>query len=623
MPKTSLVWHFFERFKEGDREKTKCKICSHSAFYHKNTTNLKDHLKRKHPLQLTEHEQEIRPQEINSNQTNSSPPIAPQPSEGNGEVPIAPPPTKRPRQLRLYAASSKEVNRDVYDQGLVRMMVTDYQPLSMVENKGFNEFVKLLAPNYDLPSRKTVTEKLLPNEHQRVHKSLEEMIDSVSHLSITSDLWTSDSSKCYITITGHFVWEFQLKSCILGTEEVTVNHTALNIGEAIIKILSKFPGSLSKTSVVVTDNAANIKKAVTDCLKKIHHPCVAHTLNLSVQEAIKKCTGLESVLNKCRDLNAHFKHSNVASYKLKETQELMGLPILKLKKDMPTRWNSILFMIERFSEVRVPLSASLIALINAPENLDASEWATIDDIIPLLKPVHKITEELSGEDYPTLSRIIPLIRGLQHLISSKHPTTETGLNLKNFLIDILGRRLGGAETHKSIALSTLLDPRFKKTGFGLIENANTAQRWLTEYLADEIERSAASASNDIETVENNNTILATGNDEDDLWKLFDNKVITETSCSTPTSSATIQVKQYLEMPLLHRKENPLDFWKKHSQTFPILCKLALKFLCVPATSVPSERVFSKAGFLCNQRRNRLAPKKLDEIIFLNKNIALK
>ncbi|KAF0682248.1 zinc finger BED domain-containing protein 1-like [Aphis craccivora] len=55
---------------------------------------------------------------------------------------------------------------------------------------------------------------------------------------------------------------------------------------------------------------------------------------------------------------------------------------------------------------------------------------------------------------------------------------------------------------------------------------------------------------------------------------------------------------------------------------PELYKLQQKYLCIPATSVPSERVFSKAGLLTNDRRNRLSPKNLNYIIFLNSNLNL-
>jgi len=84
-------------------------------------------------------------------------------------------------------------------------------------------------------------------------------------------------------------------------------------------------------------------------------------------------------------------------------------------------------------------------------------------------------------------------------------------------------------------------------------------------------------------------------------------------------TASLIIRQYLEMPYLNCKQSPLDFWKKNKNTFPELYMLQIKYLSVPATSVPSERVFSKAGLITNDRRNRLHPKHLDFIIFLNRN----
>ena len=37
---------------------------------------------------------------------------------------------------------------------------------------------------------------------------------------------------------------------------------------------------------------------------------------------------------------------------------------------------------------------------------------------------------------------------------------------------------------------------------------------------------------------------------------------------------------------------PLQFWKKHQETFPILTKLACEVLSIPASSASSERSFS-------------------------------
>jgi hypothetical protein len=45
---------------------------------------------------------------------------------------------------------------------LVKMIARDLQPISIVENLGFREFVRGLDPKYNLPSRSLISETLLP-----------------------------------------------------------------------------------------------------------------------------------------------------------------------------------------------------------------------------------------------------------------------------------------------------------------------------------------------------------------------------------------------------------------------------------------------------------------------------
>jgi len=65
--------------------------------------------------------------------------------------------------------------------------------------------------------------------------------------------------------------------------------------------------------------------------------------------------------------------------------------------------------------------------------------------------------------------------------------------------------------------------------------------------------------------------------------------------------------------------NPLDWWKENSQVYPNLAKLAKKYLCIPATSAPSERVFSKAGLTIANKRAAMNGDLAANLIFLEAN----
>lgn len=84
-----------------------------------------------------------------------------------------------------------------------------------------------------------------------------------------------------------------------------------------------------------------------------------------------------------------------------------------------------------------------------------------------------------------------------------------------------------------------------------------------------------------------------------------------------TTDAIVEVQHHLSDSNIPRTYEPLQYWQNQKQIYPLIYKLALKFLYTHASSV-CENVFSKAGELVSKRRNRLGPNMVHKPLFLNK-----
>ena len=80
-----------------------------------------------------------------------------------------------------------------------------------------------------------------------------------------------------------------------------------------------------------------------------------------------------------------------------------------------------------------------------------------------------------------------------------------------------------------------------------------------------------------------------------------------------------EVLHYAKLGNIKVKDDPLTWWVNHRDSFPVLTQLARKYLSIPATSVPSERLFSDAGNHISAKRTRLTPELVNKVLFLKRN----
>ena len=87
-----------------------------------------------------------------------------------------------------------------------------------------------------------------------------------------------------------------------------------------------------------------------------------------------------------------------------------------------------------------------------------------------------------------------------------------------------------------------------------------------------------------------------------------------------TTNRFAYITDYNNMPYSARAASHLEWWKnrkKKANLMPLL-QVFNKFGCIPATSVPSECLFSNAGELVDEHKSRIYTENINMILFLHK-----
>ena len=88
---------------------------------------------------------------------------------------------------------------------------------------------------------------------------------------------------------------------------------------------------------------------------------------------------------------------------------------------------------------------------------------------------------------------------------------------------------------------------------------------------------------------------------------------------TPHQRVKQELDWYLSHPQLDVEASLLDWWKTEAVRYPNVAKLARKYLCLCATSVAAELVFSCGGHIVSDRSTYLKPERVDNLVFLALN----
>ncbi|XP_036319608.1 zinc finger BED domain-containing protein 4-like [Rhagoletis pomonella] len=158
-----------------------------------------------------------------------------------------------------------------------------------------------------------------------------------------------------------------------------------------------------------------------------------------------------------------------------------------------------------------------------------------------------------------------------------------------------------------LAISTLLDPRFKKIHFHDPLACAGAIQKIKDLMKISLDESHGESDSD------KSDQLS---EDFSLWSDHHKLVHKNWKSNRNEESVSDEISVYLRATVGRLNENPLEIWADFKQQFPKLFHIAYKHLTIVASSVPSERLFSKASQVLNQQRNRLQGKRVNKILFL-------
>ena len=99
---------------------------------------------------------------------------------------------------------------------MIQAICTGHLPHRIVENPAFNRFVSILNPNYKLPTRRSITEKFVPETYNAIKVVVEDSIRKTNFVSLSTDGWTDVRKNAIVNVVVHLPTPLLLKSVDTG-----------------------------------------------------------------------------------------------------------------------------------------------------------------------------------------------------------------------------------------------------------------------------------------------------------------------------------------------------------------------------------------------------------------------
>jgi hypothetical protein len=271
----------------------------------------------------------------------------------------------------------------------------------------------------------------------------------------------------------------------------------------------------------------------------------------------------------------------------------------------------------------------------APEMISDDDFDLLEGFSKYGRIFYQQTKELCANN-STVAMYIPYMKMALAMMLMKKEDKTALKKLGKQLVANLTTRMCEPLANNFLREAAAMDPRFfRRTSIFTAEEWDAVESCVANRavalerdttVADAVVPGDVEGDDDGREAEEVQGSSDGSKDVDSFWNMLDNApALKRARVEKPAAmdlKNRLQAEFAIYKGILEKTRPPNDslpyaFWKTHASALPTLSWLARAYLAVPPPSVNSERLFSRAAvILDNKRRNRLLPKKTEQCLLL-------
>ncbi|MBW0460508.1 hypothetical protein O181_000223 [Austropuccinia psidii MF-1] len=464
--------------------------------------------------------------------------------------------------------------------------------------------------------------------------------------------------KAFMAITSHFIdSDYKLKSVLLGLTKIEGDHSGISLANHFKIILHHYELEIFLTCITTNNASANhcmaqeIKRLIPSFSASNHAiGCMAHTIHLAAhdglnalaqsgplpsdQEASGNNSGpmaISSLVDEPDEQNTWYNSiidclSKLASYIPQSPQrreKFIHMVNLIYEEGQTTKETTLLTNVCTRLNLTYDMLEQLLSLQDAciqfcsTDNMQAYrlaqlKWEKVSVMVNFLQPLYEETHIIYGSAYPKINEMLPLyillIKQIHQACDQYNVTPIKPAAME--MTCKLSRYLKQLFLKTPLICASILDPQFKLQFFTnhqtTLSHFGTSLAKLAAIFEEEARKHVTSENLNSDTTHSDKAVpVSIGMGLfDDMYSL----------ASSEGRNFENKIQRFFAEPPEPKETEILLFWKSRGKIFPTLSHMAQKYLSIPATSAPSEQVFSCGRKILTYQHASLSSMHIEQLV---------